>query len=460
MFCLCAIGAFTFEFVLFSAGEPTGRSSQSSSRSGGSTTLLGNVSIDSDASLDMSADTSIDIGSEEDTPRPYGYQSGRNPNVTDPHHPDYMELESVSSRVSSAGNPTRRGGSPARTVVKGNPHPQGNPNPQGNPHPRGNPGNPHSNPHPSQHNQPLEPLMPAKLKPSKEKTANHTKAVESGEKHVVSPTSGAAKPTSLALTKSNAAKDSDSDSTPDEEYQTPSVENVPFFDEKSVINQQQQNSSSNGSCGVSARAQQQGKSKQFEAFYVNVDDPNYGMASGVPMTSRAGSRASEPARSFVLHDHAYGTRESAMAAGIPIVDSSPRASSNSARKGTPEHVINQNHVNREGSDAELRKIQADHHDKENARTMTDSFYLNQHRGDSSIDRPDSLNVLGSNNRTRDKSVGHGDVPSPVTSFAQIKKQKDNGEIPQSMFCLHGTPSPQKNTTDLKGQFQQRNKGKP
>ena len=68
-------------------GEPTGRSSQSSSRSGGSTTLLGNVSMDSDVSPDMTADTSIDIGSEEETPRPYGYQSGRNPNVTDPPSP-------------------------------------------------------------------------------------------------------------------------------------------------------------------------------------------------------------------------------------------------------------------------------------------------------------------------------------------------------------------------------------
>ena len=191
--------------------------------------------------------------------------------------------------------------------------------------------------------------------------------------------------------------------------------------------------------------------------------PNYGMAGGVPMTttSRVSSRASEPpARSFVLHDHAHGTRESAIAAGIPVVDSPPRASSNNVKRGTPERVINQNHVNREGSDDELRKIRADHHDKENASTAPESFYLNQ-RVDSSIDRPDSLNVLAGNNRTGsnhdNKSVGEGDAPSPVTSFAQIKKQKDNGEIPQSMFYLHSTPSPQKNS-DLKGAFQQR-KGK-
>ena len=168
--------------------------------------------------------------------------------------------------------------------------------------------------------------MPAKLKPSKEKTWNHTKAVESGEKHVTSPTSasGVNKPTSLSLTKPSAHVQSDSDSTPDEEYQTPSVENVPFFDEKSVINQQQQSSSSNGtggSVGVN-------KSKQFDVFYVNVDDPNYSMAGGVPVVSksRTSSRTAEQppppsARSFVLHDQAHGTRERALAAGIPVVDS-------------------------------------------------------------------------------------------------------------------------------------------
>ena len=481
-------------YNIFSLGEPTGRSSQSSSRSGGSTTLLGNVSMDSDASLDMTADSSIDLGSEEETPRPYGYQSSRNPNVTDPHHPDYMELESVPSRGSSAvsaGNPGHRGASPARTA-KGNPHPHGgNPHPHGgNPHPQGNPhprtgGNPHGNPHPSQHNQPIEPLMPAKLKPSKEKTSNHTKAVESGEKHVISPTSGVSKPTSLSLTKTSSARESDSDSTPDEEYQTPSVENVPFFDEKSVINQQQQSSSSNGTSTTNV-GNNNNKSKQFEAFYVNVDDPNYGMAGGVPGTnkSRTSSRASEPpARSFVLHDQAHGTRESALAAGIPVVDSPPRGGSGTARAGkgvAPDHrVLSQNHMNiREGSDDELRKIRADHHDKENVRNAADSFYLYQRaesaeqrldsidsRFDSlepsrldSIERPDSLNVMsGGGGRTSgNKSVGEGDSPSPVTSFAQIKKQKDNGEIPQSMFYLHGNPSPQKTPhLDLKKEYQQR-----
>ena len=441
--------------------------------------------MDSDASLDLTGDTSIDLGSEEETPRPYGYQSDRNPNITDPHHPDYIELENVPSRVSSAGNPGHRTASPARTTKgnphqhSGNPHPhRGNPHPQENPHPRTG-----GNAHQSQHNQPLEPLMPAKLKPAKEKTSNHTKAVESGEKHVISPTSGVSKPMSLSLTKTSTTRESDSDSTPDEEYQTPSVENVPFFDEKSVIKQKQQQScSSNGTS--TANGGNNNKSKQFEAFYVNVDDPNYGMAGGVPGTSksRTSSRASEqPARSFVLHDQAHGTRESALAAGIPVVDSPPRGTGTArAGRGAPtpgQRVLSQNHVNiREGSDDELRKIRADHQDKENMRNAADSFYLYQ-RADSaeqrldsvdsrfdslepsrldSIERPDSLNVRSGSRTSGNKSVGEGDSPSPVTSFAQIKKQKDNGEIPQSMFYLHGNHSPQKTLhLDLKKEYQQR-----
>ena len=121
-----------------------------------------------------------------------------------------------------------------------------------------------------------------------------------------------------------------------------------------------------------------------------------------------------------------------------------------------------------GSDEELRKIRADHRAKDSGAVNSEAFYLYE-RGDSaehrldsvdsrfdslepsrldSIERPDSLNVVAppaGRKAPPGGGGGEGDAPSPVTSFAQIKKQKDNGEVPQSMFYLHGTPSPTKTT---------------
>ncbi len=287
--------------------------------------------------------------------------------------------------------------------------------------------------------------MPAKLKPSKEKSANQSKAMESGERRS-NPGGGVTKPASLAFAAAPAKSGSDSEySTPDEEYQTPSVENVTILDEKpkSVISSNQtpsqaQQTSRGGGGGVAAStAPPSGKSsRHFEAFYVNVDDPGYGGVIGGPTPSRSGSAAAPPppsARSFVLHDAPHATRESAIAAGVPVIDGSERRS---AQRGGG--------VAAPSNDAELRKIRAD-----NAKERTDksrpaassqeAFYLNQ-RSDSGLDRPDSLNVHRTSGGGRGTAVGEGDTPSPVTSFAEIKKQRDNGEIPQSMFYLHGSPT--------------------
>ena len=195
----------------------------------GSSVLLANVSIDSEMS--MSTDSSINISELEEVPRgfhgrPVGpVRRQRSPmgpisSITDPHHPDYMELESVGSNPSTH----RSHGNPHHPAAAGNPHPQSKPTNTSNPNPP-------------------EPLMAAQIRPAKEKSNNHhTKEVESGEKSDKrSPSSPARQyPRSLnvgpAVTvqkspgyvSQDMGGDSSGESTPSEEYQTPSVESVPF----------------------------------------------------------------------------------------------------------------------------------------------------------------------------------------------------------------------------------------
>ena len=407
--------------------------------------MLANVSIDSDMSLDLTTDSSIDLSELEDTPR--GQRQPRGPSAPvgpvsrtrnnaignpRPHtggvtrtqqggHSDDMRLESLSSRA-----PTGRNTSP------GNPHGDGAR---------------HSN----NNGQPLEPLLPAKLKPAKEKTSNHTKEVESGEKPEKKSPSSPNKPRTLAL-KSNGGGEDDSSS--EEEFQTPSAENVPFF-EKPPEESAEAAPSTKADTIPNPSVASSSRGRQFEAFYVDTDNPPITAsvtANGVPqptVSSRGLDRGRPQAQSFTLHDQAL-TPEAAIAAGIPVVDGSlpkpiarrpPSRESASTSKSTGRSP-------RDKMDQELSKLNADSRNKEIKDTPRDSFFLNP--SSEAVQRPDTLNVpkpIQVDHPGSSVSV-NGDRPSPKTSFAEIKKQKDSGEVSPVTYLQHG--SPMKNSTEKPG----------
>ena len=434
--------------------------SLSHSKDSDQSTLLANVSIDSDMSLDLNMDSSIDINELDDTPRGQGHpqrgpsapvgpvsrsrnnaqahvgnprpQTGApNPNPHPrSHHADDMKIENVSSRATSAGstrNPTLSGRS------AGNPHGGGarnTHNPAGNPHGQA----------------PFEPLMPAKLKPAKEKNANHTKEVESGERADKKSPSSPSKPRTLSLKPFGGG---DSDSSTDEEFQTPSAEQVSFFTEKVPPG------------GEEAAPQPSGttsRGRQYEAFYVDTDNPPLSVTSGVTsngvpvsVTPRSLDRSKPQKQSFTLHDQAH-TVETAIVAGIPVIDGSKSSSWGADSGATPARASRR--TSRDKLDQELSKLNADSRNKEIKDGPLDSFFLNPNPTE--VHRPDTLNVPkpiqvdGPGNM----AAVNGDRPSPKTSFAEIKKQKDSGEVSPVTYLQHR--SPLKNPSDksaLKSAFQ-------
>ena len=299
--------------------------------------LLSNVSIDSEADLDITADTSLGMSELDDTP-------------CDPPRGRSMVLESISARTNSARTARSNGRS------NGNGH--------------------------------IDPLMPAQLRPSKEKASNHTKEVESGEcsgkkKSPTSPT----KPKTLSL---RTGDSSSGDSTPDEDYKTPSTESAPLPGERRLR-----------SPLPSKVAPSSARGKQYEAFYID---------------SAPGERQEE-ATSFTLHKPPM-TREAAQAAGIPVIDSFKNSS-------------NPHSGSRENVDRELQKIHADHHDKEN-KAIKESFFLNPET-EPEKERPGTLEITQFPMDRSLSSISSDERPSPKTSFAQIKKAKDSGEVSPILY---------------------------
>ncbi|ELU11545.1 hypothetical protein CAPTEDRAFT_228385 [Capitella teleta] len=295
--------------------------------------MLQNVSIDTDVSLDLS-DESIDIG---DTPRSAstGLRSRATGGVAalqdlfkGPLENDGTELQSISSRASST----------------------------------------------------IEPLMPAQIKPAKEKSNNHTKEEESGEKDKSPATPSRPQiPKNLSIT-----SEGHEDSSSDEDFQTPSVETVPLpgFPQN------------NHSPSKSPEKNVEGK--QYDAFVVETDDKKF-------------DRSKPVYQSFTLHNQPK-TPEAAEAAGIPVVTD----------------------ANSSVQQSLLQQMRAQRNEDEGPRQ-----------------RPGSLNIKSAH--------GNNAKGSPKTSFAQIKKQKENGEVSPSVLFAAQQGAPAK-LGSLRDQFQ--NKQKP
>ena len=202
------------------------------------------------------------------------------------------------------------------------------------------------------------------------------------------------KPLSLNLKSAGGQKkddgnDSSGSTTPDDAYQTPSMESVPFVE--------------NGKTEATSSAQEpkvsQSAKPKSQAFFVNME-----VQAGSAATSGRGSsfdRNKPAAQSFTLHDHVH-TPESAIAAGIPVVETARDEIMRSSS---------------ESSDAELKKIHADHRDSENKSKTPLSL------------RPETLKVSQPQVSTSNGPVEAAGPISPKTSFAELGARRLNGTSP-------------------------------
>ncbi|XP_064653116.1 calmodulin-regulated spectrin-associated protein 1-B-like isoform X3 [Lineus longissimus] len=388
--------------------------------------LLTNVSLDSD--LMESATFSF---SDTDTPRDTA-RSTAPANVTDPSHPDYMELQSVTSLVGTARSDTSQ-------------RPTGF----------------------------TEPLMPALLKPAKEKNNSHPKDVESGEAVKRSPGSPTKPVGKVNGSPKHVAPQVDSDSSSDEEFMTPqaSQPNTPFggsperntnslpakVSPKKSSPQKVVPPSKPVTVAPPVAPPQETETQQNAAFFIDTENgverpikSKEPPVEACPFNSRRGAPVSQ---SFVRTDRPL-TANLARKVGIPVIGDS-ESQAGRLFESVPRRD-SEGHSSSDFSDHESSKIHRDHKLKE-SNDMEGSFYLPP-RTDSSADttRPDSL--FGKDKETEQKALSEVQVndtkPSPTTSFAELKKQRSGvTETPPEVAVYHSETVEAPSMISLKSQFQ-------
>ncbi|KAJ8321922.1 hypothetical protein KUTeg_000393 [Tegillarca granosa] len=285
--------------------------------------LLANVSIDSQLEDSFSDDRieGLDLsGPSDSTPSPtptFGMADSRqHKTVITPGHPDYLELESVTSGANSSRTYVCND-QPDKVEVK-----------------------------PEDFLPKMEPLLPARLKTAKEKINNHSKEEERGD------TSERRKMRSPPKTKSSLS----SSQVTDISDESGSISDVvtPLPDDQLSARD-----------AISSPRQY---SKGYVGF-VMVGDPSKDVAS---VRSHSGSEKSvdtdkEIKASYTVTDHAY-TSESARAAGIPVVDSTEILTHQ--RRGSREGSVASSRSSGDFSDHESQKIHRDHKTRESENIKT------------------------------------------------------------------------------------------
>ena len=394
--------------------------------------------MDTDQSADFISDTSIDL-SDFETPR----SSNLHSNPSTPRH--------NSPGQSNGQNPGHNPGNPGHNLGH-SPRNAGN-----TPERRGVTAA-------SSNHYPAEPLMPAHMRPSKEKTNNHTKEVERGDNPGKRSPS---KPPPLHLTGGNGTTayngDSSGSSTPSEEYKTPSLESVSYpWDKEPLqpapVKPPTSTPVSRPVTKPATRPVQKPKAdKKYEAFYINQDPANNSTPRQVNIALERNAPASS---SFSLHD-GIRTPDQARAAGIPIVDPLPWS-----------HLQDrsQDNSSSESSDQELKKIHADHKAKEHklAASRVRPTPADAQRGRPTpadtqrgkptpadaqeMQRPDSLDIRKPI-ILNERGVAPVEKDSPKTSFAAIKKQRENGDVSPMMYVNIGTKGGNAGNSSLRDQYQ-------
>ncbi|XP_069106488.1 calmodulin-regulated spectrin-associated protein 1-like isoform X2 [Argopecten irradians] len=359
-----------------------------SQQSTGTNSLLANVSIDSDLNDSFSDDRlSVDLGSlsESNTPPPtlsHSHDtSSEASNLRNPDHPDYMELQSVTSGATTLRT------SHDNTIDNNDLGKFGDVS-------RSSSGVDQIG---SQNR--LEPLLPAKLRPAKEKSNQHSKEMERGDRERRKPTTPPKGNSTRSSLMSSFVSDSSDSSLRD--VVTPLSEG--------------QISDIGESPRVPTSAQQQ---QNYAAFTVQTDLSQSGRLSEQPHSD---SRSEFVKTSYTISDQTY-TPEMARAAGIPVVSDS-NTNSVLQRWGSREGSIASSRSSGDYSDHESHKIHCDHKDRESSDSRGSRKISSLTKSSSGTDKFSMQNkpfVI----KTHTPPVGDQKL-SNTTSFAEIKRMKQN-----------------------------------
>ncbi|XP_052763683.1 calmodulin-regulated spectrin-associated protein 1-like isoform X3 [Mya arenaria] len=400
--------------------------------------LLANVSIDSDLGASFSS-TSIDLGDLGATPRtdrsqfdhPTSQQDGDGqgnnvisfslmnkkgtpfPTQNQTPVPEDLELESVNSCTSRHGEYSQRGDSVepnVNSLIGGN----------------------------------LEPLLPARLKPAKEKGNNHSKEEERDEtpkRKTPSPPKVKKKVNidpHLAIINNSQSCDIEQTVTPTNESQNLSVD----FN----LSPYTQSTQAEGGYQL-PHASDHPDNKKFEAFFVRGSVTE--SEDNIP-THRSDITVAE---SYVVNN--CDTPEAARAAGIPIID---ETETSPHRRLSREGSVASSKSSGDFSDHESHKIHADHKTRES---------LNKIINNNDIGRIDENALSDPSRFIIQKPVIMSRVPretgiqtgpkGQATSFSQIKHMKQLGQIDNSGFVYmqHGQDESKGRPTSLRDAFQRK-----
>ena len=283
----------------------------------------------------------------------------------------------------------------------------------------------------------VEPLMPARLKPLKEKSNIHTKEEERGDEF---PKKKVPSPPRLKRgvefnpeveTISNSVELSRSDDTISdgqitplpEDQMSPSAYNVSVPRVGNIFNEQR-----NTNFGINQQP------KKFEAFFVRGSLGD----SQATLTNRSNIIDDGVVKeSFTISDEIH-TPEAARAAGIPIIDSSDHHPF--VRQVSREGSIASSRSSGDFSDHESRKIHFDHKTRESAETKHGQKQESSHSDISPGQYIFQKPVIVSRIKDGDKIA-----KTTATNFAEIKQMKQFGNVDNSglIYMQHGQDGEEK-----------------
>ncbi|XP_067666181.1 calmodulin-regulated spectrin-associated protein 1-like isoform X2 [Haliotis asinina] len=379
--------------------------------------LLANVSIDSELNESFTGDQLGSLNFDEDksqSPQPtFSERQSVPSNLHDPSHPDYMEIESVNSRQSNMN---------------------------------------------SSRSEKLEPLMPAIIRPAKEKHSNHTKAQERGDPCQRKKTSPTKPRKSRSSPVSSSVTPSQGDITVEAIVTLPGDSSQVTSSDETVVTPLP-DALLTGRVGDADCVSPDSEQKGYEAFYINPDisvevslPP---VSSQSPRTLSGGSHTdeSEVTASYTIdQDH---TLETARAAGIPVVQSGDGV--HIRRTTSRDGSVSSSRSSGDFSDHESHKIHLDHKARETADLKNSLSFPSRNRQSPDIDvQKPKLVITDQLPKTLSQTLVNKEKRPLTTNFAEIKRIKEAyGNIDNSglVYMQNGQePKPNGNTNTLKSAF--------
>ncbi|XP_046362504.2 calmodulin-regulated spectrin-associated protein 1-like isoform X2 [Haliotis rufescens] len=384
-----------------------------------SSALLANVSIDSELNESFTDDQlgsmNFDLDKSQSPQPTFSDRQTVPSNLLDPSHPDYLEIESVNSRQSNMN---------------------------------------------SSRSEKLEPLMPAIIRPAKEKHSNHTKAQERGDPFLRKKSTSPTKPRkSRSSPVSSSVTPSQGDITVEAVVTLPGDSSQVMSSDETVVTPLPDDlltaRSGDGDCD-SPDSQQKG----FEAFYINpeisVEVSLPPVSSQSPRALSAGSHSdeSEVTASYTI-DQTH-TLETARAAGIPVVQSGDGV--HIRRTTSRDGSVSSSRSSGDFSDHESHKIHLDHKARETADLKTSLSFPSRNRQSPDVvdTQKPKLVITDQLPKTLAQTLANKDKRPLTTNFAEIKRIKETyGNIDNSglVYMQNGQePKGNGNTNTLKSAF--------